>query len=109
KPERSLTGWMSLAAITSVHSKLAPLEINSNQLKAQPVGVAADIRESGCDLFQPLQNYRFGLYADNAVQFSASLKQQQGRNALDTEACRRGRISIYMELRHAHAARHFRG
>ena len=72
-------------------------------------GLDVDIPESGCDSFQPLQNCRFGLYADNTVQLSASFKQQQGRNALDTEACRRGRIFVYIEFRHAHAARHFRG
>src|SRR5215470_17931429 len=72
-------------------------------------GLDVDIPASGCDSFQPLQNCRFGLYTNNAVQLSASFKQQQGWNALDTEACRRGRIFVYIEFRHAHAARHFRG
>src|SRR5262249_21628090 len=72
-------------------------------------GLDVDIPESGCDSFQPLQNCRFGLYADNTVQLSASFKQQQGRNALDTEACRRGRISLYTDSPPAPAPRHFRG
>src|SRR5262245_5296994 len=72
-------------------------------------GLDVDIPESGGDSFQPLQDCRFGLYADDAVQLSASFKQQQGRNALDTETCRRGRIFVYIEFSHAHAARHFRG
>src|SRR5262245_21572682 len=74
-----------LKGITSVYSKLARWRSIQINKKLNQSGSAADIRESGCDSFQPLQHYRFGLYADDAVQFSASFKQQQGRNALDTK------------------------
>ena len=37
---------------------------------------AIDLRESGCDPFDPLYDCRFGLYADNAVQLSPAFKQQ---------------------------------
>lgn len=37
---------------------------------------AIDLRESGCDPFDPLYDFRFGLYADNAVQLAPAFKQQ---------------------------------
>ena len=37
-------------------------------------GKAIDLRESGCDPFDPLYDYRFGLYADNPVQLSPAFK-----------------------------------
>ena len=39
-------------------------------------GKVIDLRESGRDPFDPLYDCRFGLYADNAVQFSPAFEQQ---------------------------------
>jgi hypothetical protein len=39
-------------------------------------GKAIDLRQSGCDPFNPLYDCRFGLYADNAIQLSPAFKQK---------------------------------